>query len=166
MSGDFIDYMVELLGPFGTVDARPMFGGHGIYLDSLMFALVSDDTLYLKSDEMNKIEFEQAGCEIFTYVRKGKRATLGFYRPPEEALESAQLMLPWARTAYAAALRASAKKQVAARAVAAAQPAAPAKALKTAKPKKSAPKKKTAKSKSARPAKKAAARKRNTPTRR
>ena len=111
MSGDYLDYVIELLGPFGTVGARPMFGGHGIYLDGLMFALVSDDTLYLKSDEMNREEFERAGCEIFSYQRKGKRATIGFYTPPEEALESSVLMLPWARSAYAAALRARARNE-------------------------------------------------------
>jgi DNA transformation protein and related proteins len=111
MSGDYIDYVIELLGPFGTVSARPMFGGHGIYLDGLMFALVSDDMLYLKSDEMNRREFEQAGCEIFSYARKGKRATIGFFSPPEEALESPEMMLPWARTAYAAALRARARSE-------------------------------------------------------
>ncbi len=119
MSDDFVDYVIELLGPFGTVVSRRMFGGHGVYLDGLMFALVSEDTLYLKADEMNRIEFEQAGCEIFSYARKGKRATLGFFRAPEDAMESPELMLPWTRTAYAAALRTSAKKQAAAQAQAA-----------------------------------------------
>jgi DNA transformation protein len=125
MSDDFVDYVMELLGPFGTVVARRMFGGHGIYLDGLMFAIVSDDMLYLKADEMNRVEFEQAGCEIFGYARQGKRATLNFFRAPEEAMESPVLMLPWARTAYAAALRANAKKQAAARARADAKIAPP-----------------------------------------
>ena len=113
MSEDFVDYVMELFGPFGTATARRMFGGHGVYLDGLMFAIVSGDTLYLKADEMNRIEFEQAGCEMFGYTRKGRRATLGFFRAPEDAMESPELMLPWARSAYAAALRANAKKQVA-----------------------------------------------------
>jgi len=119
MSEEFIDYVMELLGPFGTVRTRRMFGGYGVYLDGLMFAIVSQDTLYLKADEMNRVEFEQAGCEIFAYARMGKRATLNFFQAPGEAMESAELMLPWARTAYAAALRANAKKQVAGQAQAA-----------------------------------------------
>jgi DNA transformation protein len=110
MSEEFIDYVMELLGPFGTVRTRRMFGGHGVYLDGLMFALVLEDTLHLKADAMNCVEFEQAGCEIFSYLRKGKRATLNFYRAPEDAMESPELMLPWARSAYAAALRSNAKK--------------------------------------------------------
>ncbi|HEY5291938.1 MAG TPA: TfoX/Sxy family protein [Burkholderiales bacterium] len=168
MSDEFVAYVMELLGPFGTVGARRMFGGHGVYLDGLMFALVSEDTLYLKADEMNRIEFEQAGCEMFGYARKGKRATLGFFRAPEDAMESPELMLPWARTAYAAALRVHAKKQVAGQAQAARKIAQTkseeiARAAKSAKPAKKQPAKKApstkpagktaAKKKSARPAK-------------
>jgi DNA transformation protein len=110
MSDAFVDYVMELLGRFGTATARRMFGAHGIYLDGLMFAIVSDDTLYLKADDMNRVEFEQAGCEAFSYARKGARATLSFFRAPEDAMESPELMLPWARTAYAAALRSNAKR--------------------------------------------------------
>ncbi len=142
MSDDFVDYVIELLGPFGTVVSRRMFGGHGVYLDGLMFALVSEDTLYLKADEMNRIEFEQAGCEIFSYARKGKRATLGFFRAPEDAMESPELMLPWARTAYAAALRTNAKKQAAGQALAARKIARPAKKTLAANPVKKQPAKK------------------------
>lgn len=115
MSDDFVDYVMELFGPFGTVVARRMFGGHGVYLDGLMFAIVSADALYLKADAMNRVEFEQAACEIFGYTRNGRRATLNFFRAPEAAMDSPELMLPWARTAYAAALRANAKKQASAR---------------------------------------------------
>lgn len=107
---DFVDYVVELLGPFGTVESRRMFSGHGIFLDGLMFAIVARDTLWLKADEMSRDEFVRAGCEPFQYDRSGKLATLGFYRAPVDALESPAQALPWARTAYAAALRANAKK--------------------------------------------------------
>lgn len=113
MSDDFVDYVMELFGPFGTIAVRRRFGACGVYLDGLMFALLSGDALYLKADEMNRVEFEQEGCGIYSYARKGARATLNFYRAPDAAMESSELMLPWARTAYAAALRASAKKQVA-----------------------------------------------------
>jgi DNA transformation protein len=136
MSEAFIDYVMELLGPFGTVRTRRMFGGYGVYLDGLMFAIVSEDTLYLKADEMNRVEFEQAGCERFGYVRKGRRAALNFFRTPADAMESPELMLPWARTAYAAALRTNAKKQAAGQARAAAKiaPQKPAKKAPMAKP--------------------------------
>lgn len=154
MSDDFVDYVLELFGPFGTVAVRRMFGGHGVFLDGLMFALLSGDALYLKADEMNRVEFEQAGCEIFSYARKGRRATLNFFRAPADAMESPERMLPWARTAYAAALRANAKKLAAGQAHSAArtaqqEPAATARATKPAgkQPVKNAPATKPAGSK-------------------
>ena len=149
MSDAFIDYVLELFGPFGTVTTRRMFGGHGVYLDGLMFAIVLNDTLYLKADEMNRVEFEQAGCDRFSYARKGRRATLNFFCAPEDAMESSARMLPWARTAYAAALRTNAKKRAAAQAQAAANIARSAKKTLPAKPEG----KKTAEKKTARRAK-------------
>ncbi len=87
-----------------------MFGGHGLYCDGVFFGIVMENTLYLKTDGRNRGEFESAGSEIFSYSRKGKRATLNFYRAPEEAMDSSHLMLPWGRSAVAAALRARAGK--------------------------------------------------------
>jgi len=114
MSNAFIDYVLELFGPFGTVSSRRMFGGHGIYLDGLMFAIVTGDVLYLKADKMNMGEFEQAGCDKFAYMRKGRRTALNFYQAPSDAMEAPEFMLPWARSAYAAALRTNASKLAAA----------------------------------------------------
>jgi len=86
-----------------------MFGGHGLYCDGVFFGIALDNMLYLKADDRNRGEFERAGSEMFSYSRKGKRATLNFYRAPEEALDAPQLMLPWAKSAVGAALRARAE---------------------------------------------------------
>ena len=107
---EFLAHVLELLAPLGRVAARSMFGGHGLYCDGLFFGIVLDNTLYLKADQRSRGEFERAGSEIFTYSRKGKRATLNFFRAPEVAMDSPHLMLPWGRSAVAAALRARAGK--------------------------------------------------------
>ena len=99
-----------MLRTVGRVTARRMFGGHGLYCDGVFFAIVLDGTLYLKADDQNRGEFESAGSEIFSYSRKGKRATLNFYRAPEDAMDAPHLMRPWARSALSAALRARAGK--------------------------------------------------------
>jgi DNA transformation protein len=103
---EFLDHALEMLAPLGRVSARAMFGGHGLYCDGLFFAIVLDGMLYLKADDESRVAFERAGCEIFSYRRADKRATLNFYRVPEETLESPQLMRPWARRALQCALRA------------------------------------------------------------
>ncbi len=103
---EFVVHVLELLAPFGSVSARPMFGGYGIYRDALMFALVADDVLYVKADSGNRSEFEAAGSAPFSYTARRRQVILSYWRAPEEALESREAMQPWARSAFAAALRA------------------------------------------------------------
>jgi DNA transformation protein len=108
---EFADYAVELLGSIGRVAARRMFGGYGLYCDGVMFALVADDVLYLKADDLSRAEFERAGSEPFVYDARGGRTTMGYWRAPDEAMESREVAAPWARTALAAALRARAARR-------------------------------------------------------
>lgn len=110
---DFIDHVVDLMGAFGPVEARRMFGGWGLYHRELFFALVLEEVLYLKTDAMNVAAFEAAGLEPFVY--RGRRGEVAFQyrRAPDEALESPHAMAQWARLAYAAAVRARARKPAA-----------------------------------------------------
>ncbi len=85
-----------------------MFGGFGIYRDGLMFGLVAGDVLYLKSDAENRGDFESVGSEPFSYTARRRQVILSYWRAPEEALESGTAMQEWARSAFAAALRAKA----------------------------------------------------------
>lgn len=115
---DFAMYCCELLSGVGPCTAKRMFGGFGISTGGLTFALVADlgggETLWLKADEATRGLFEAQGCGRFTYemTRNGVRSahSLGYYSAPEEAMESAALMLPWARLALDCALRARATK--------------------------------------------------------
>lgn len=101
----FVEYLLELMQSVGPVRARRMFGGHGIFLDGLMFALVSDRTLYLKVDHDTEGLFRAAGLAPFRYARRGRMAQLSYFQAPEDALEDPQVMALWANRAYAAALR-------------------------------------------------------------
>ena len=42
VSDEFRDFVLEQLAPAGRVAARAMFGGVGLYLDGLFFALIDD----------------------------------------------------------------------------------------------------------------------------
>ncbi len=106
MTPDFADYLHELFAPLGTIRIKRMFGGAGIYAEDIMFALVADDVLYLKADAENRPLFEAENLEAFSYAAKGKRrVSLSYFRAPDEAMDSPQAMLPWARGAFGAALR-------------------------------------------------------------
>ena len=102
---DFIDYLVESLNPLGPVRARKMFGGFGIFLDELMFGLVSKNVFYLKVDDKNRSDFETKGFGPFTYPRKGKEYSMSYYEVPHEAMDDAEQLCKWAQKAYDAALR-------------------------------------------------------------
>jgi DNA transformation protein and related proteins len=103
---EFVDYLLELLAPLRGVQAKSMFGGYGIYQDGLMFGLVANDVLYLKTDEGNRAAFEARGLPPFTYERTGKPAVvMSYHRTPEEALEESEELCRWARDACAAARR-------------------------------------------------------------
>jgi len=114
MSAALVEHCLELLAPVGSVRARRMFGGHGLYCDDLFFALIAVDRLYLKVDAQTEPAFAAAGCEPFVYDAKGKSMRMNYWTVPADAMESPALMQPWARRALAAALRARAAKPSAA----------------------------------------------------
>lgn len=128
-SDPFTDLCTELLAPLGPVRVRRMFGGRGFYVDGLFMALIADGQFYLKADDVTRERFIAAGCAPFSYTtRHGERVMTSYYRAPEDALESPPLMLPWARLAFEAALRAANAKVKKASSAAAKQPAAKKKA--------------------------------------
>jgi DNA transformation protein len=114
MPDALVDHCLELLAPLGTVRAKRMFGGHGLYVDDLFVAIIAFERLYLKVDAQTRAAFERAGCEPFVYEGKERPVMMSYWTVPAEAMESPALMQPWARQAIAAALRARAAKPSAA----------------------------------------------------
>ena len=111
-SSGFIDYLRELMRAGGrTVATRAMFGGHGVYVDGLFVAIVDDDVLYLRADDVNRGAFSDLGLPPFEYTTKGgARHAMSYFRAPDDALESMHAMAPWVRSALGAALRTAAAK--------------------------------------------------------
>ncbi len=134
-SPGFVEFAVDLLSRLGPVRARAMFGGHGIYCGDLMIGLVDDDEVFLKTDAVTRPAFVAAGCRCWVYEDATRRMETGYFRPPDEAHESAEDMEPWGRLALEAARRAAAEK----RARAAAKAARKAAGAKPAGKKKAAP---------------------------
>ena len=94
-----------------------MFGGHGIYRQGVMFALIAADVLYFKADEQTRADFERVGSRPFTYQQKNRKqpVELSYWEAPPEAFERAAVMVEWATAAQAAAVRAKKPKQRAAK---------------------------------------------------
>ena len=107
---EFVDYVVELMAGWAAVTARKMFGGHGLYREGLMFALIADDQLYFKTDAGNEPQFEQVGSHPFVYISQTRTVQMSYWSAPDASLESADEMNGWCQSAYGAALRAHAVK--------------------------------------------------------
>ena len=104
-----MDYILELLEPLSDVRCRRMFGGWGIYRADRMFALVSNESLYLKTDDISRPDFVLRGLPPFTFEKSGKPLATSYFQPPAGALDSGVELRIWAEKAIDAAARAGAK---------------------------------------------------------
>ncbi len=106
---EFATHVVDLLDRFGPCEAKRMFGGYGIFLDGLMFALIADGDLYLKADDETRDRFVAEGAEPFVYFKQDKEYRLSYYLAPDAFFEDRDAAVEWARLAFDAALRAPRK---------------------------------------------------------
>jgi DNA transformation protein len=102
----YVQHVLELFEPLGPVRARAMMGGHIVFCGALPVALLYDERLYLKVDEESKGSFQEAAGEPFTYELRGRVVEMSYWSPPDDALDAPEAMLPWARRALEASLRA------------------------------------------------------------
>jgi len=121
VSDDYRDFVLEQLAPAGRVTPRAMFGGVGLYLDGLFFALIDDDTLYFKTDDSNRARFEQAGSRPFCPFPDRPDQAMAYWQVPAEVLEDADELAAWAREALAVALAKRTRRPLRRRASAARQ---------------------------------------------
>jgi len=107
---EFVAYLHEVFERLGSIRTRKMFGGHGLYHNDLMFALVADDELFLKTDRQSVSTFEERGLLAFEYQKNGKTFSMSYYQAPEEIYDDPGEAQVWANIAYDAALRSASKK--------------------------------------------------------
>jgi DNA transformation protein len=111
MSG-FHAFVVELFAGLGPVRIRRMFGGAGVYAGDVMFALIDDETIYLKTDDGLKAELAAEGSVGWVYSRApGKWEETSYWRLPETALDDPDEAVGWARKSLAVAEAKAAQKK-------------------------------------------------------
>lgn len=108
MADSFHAFVRELFTGIGQVQVKRMFGGAGVYADGLMFALIADETIYLKADHALKAALGDEGCGPFIWTpqkgpRAGEQVDLGYWRLPDAALDDPDLAAEWGRKALAVA---------------------------------------------------------------
>jgi DNA transformation protein len=111
-SDSFAEYLRDQLAQLGALTMRRMFGKTGVFVDGLMFAMVTGDTLYLRVDDHNRESVKEAEClPPLSYKKGGCTIDLSFWRAPERLFDEPDELVTWARAALAAARRVAAKRE-------------------------------------------------------
>lgn len=106
---EYVEFVKELMAPLGRLTSRAMFGGHALYCDGTIFAIIIGGTLYLKTDERNRPAFESRGLRPFRPYT-GRTTRMPYYEAPPEIFEDPAAMAEWAGGAVAASRRQTTSK--------------------------------------------------------
>lgn len=105
-------WVQEALEPLGPVTMRRMMGAAVLYLDGTVFAVLDDDSLWLKADAESAATWDEAGCDRFTFTSKdGRVETMNYRRAPLDVYDDPDAMRHWASLALEAGVRGAARKK-------------------------------------------------------
>jgi len=77
-----------------------------------MLGMVTENTLYFRVDDQNRVTFKEAqSFPPLNYQKKGNSIDLSFWRVPERLFDDSDELVSWARAALAAARRVAAKRE-------------------------------------------------------
>ena len=109
VSSSYRAFVLEQLGrTTSKIRSRNMFGGVGIYGGEYFFALIADDTLYFKVDDVTRSSYVGRGMEPFRpYGEDGE--VMQYYEVPEDVVEDPEALQSWVIEAMAVARRARPK---------------------------------------------------------
>ncbi|MBL8536489.1 MAG: TfoX/Sxy family protein [Hyphomonadaceae bacterium] len=113
--GGFHDFVCELFAGVGSIQIKRMFGGAGGYADGVMFLLLADDVIYLKTDAALREALAEEGSGPFVWEptsgpRAGEKVEMSYWRLPDAALDDPDLAAAWGRKALTVARAAAAGK--------------------------------------------------------
>lgn len=109
VSEQTLEFIKDQLSEFADVDMKKMFGGVGIFLDGIMFALITAKGQFMmRVGEANQRDFEAKGSKPFMHEKKGKG--MPYWEVPVDVAEDRTELKAWATKAYDIAVAAKKKK--------------------------------------------------------
>jgi DNA transformation protein len=101
VSEDFREFVLEQLRVVAAVTWKRMFGAVGLYADSVIFAIIDDDTLYFKAGEASRWRYVEAGSKAFQPYGDGTNS-MNYFELPADVLEDEEKLREWMREAVEA----------------------------------------------------------------
>jgi len=110
---DYLNYVLEQLARVRGVTSRRMFGGYGLYSEGAFFGLIDDDTLFFKTGDSNRAEYESRGMKRFMPYpeQTPSGGGMGYHEVPADVLEDAEQLSMWARRSVEIAVSRAAARQ-------------------------------------------------------
>jgi DNA transformation protein len=95
VSNSYLTFVMEQLGGVPRLVTKRMFGGVGIYAGEAFFAVLDNDTLFFKVDDLLRPQFAERGMPAFQPI-PGKAAMTGYFQVPPDVLEDSDELARWA----------------------------------------------------------------------
>ena len=97
------DFVLDQLRGFGELEARPMFGGFGLYAGGKIFGLLYQGRLYFKTSETTRAAYVERGMKAFR--PNANQKLMSYYEVPADVMEDAAELERWAHEAVSVAAR-------------------------------------------------------------
>jgi DNA transformation protein len=105
-------WVQEALEPIGNVSMRKMMGGATLYLDGIIFAIMVDGEIWMKSDAEADAIWDAVSTERFTVTFKdGSVDRMNYRRAPSDVYDDAEAMQRWVSVSVEAGRRRVVKKR-------------------------------------------------------
>ncbi|WP_064605165.1 TfoX/Sxy family DNA transformation protein [Photobacterium sp. J15] len=75
LKADFFNYLRE----FGSYDKRSMFGGTGIFINNAMYAILTDQSIFLRGGEGLDQQLTALDCNKFKHIKRSTTAVVNYY---------------------------------------------------------------------------------------
>ena len=108
------EFVVEQLSRVREVTWRRMFGGVGVYAGGVFFAVLDNDTLFFKTDETTRGEYEARGLKPFQPFGPDTQV-LPYHEVPADVLENVDELALWMSRSVAVAEKKKSRKPAASR---------------------------------------------------
>ena len=109
--GGFGAFVLDQLSELGEIEAKPMFGGAGFYLDGTFFGILYKQHLYFRVSDDTIDDYKKRKMKAFEPFEGRKGTSKNYYEVPVEILESPPDLVKWARKAARAAAEQPKKKR-------------------------------------------------------
>lgn len=73
------DELFNYLREFGSYEKRSMFGGTGVFINGAMYAILTDQSMFLRGGELLDENLISLGCSKFKHIKRSTTAVVNYY---------------------------------------------------------------------------------------